>query len=164
MPLRLAAAELTAELTTEVTAEVTAAELIAERVRAECDRRPTDAAGVLAVPRVIPTAQEQALNAAAERRPEKETEIPAARALDAFAAGAFLLMVDDRQVESAEEPVRLTDGTVVTFLRLTPLVGGLNRCPKPKLLPRPPPRPAPRPEPTQRKPGATHGWTRRASR
>ena len=48
----------------------------------------------------------------------------ARRALDAFAAGAFLLLVDDRQVESAEEPVRLSDGTVVTFLRLTPLVGG----------------------------------------
>ena len=112
MLLRLAAAELTA------------AELIAERVRAECDRRLTDAAGALAAPLVTPTAEEQALNASDERRPAEETETQVARALDAFAAGAFLLLVDDRQVESAEEPVRLSDGTVVTFLRLTPLVGG----------------------------------------
>ena len=97
---------------------------LAERVRAECDRRLTDAAGALAAPLVTPTAEEQALNASAERRPAEETETQVARALDAFAAGAFLLLVDDRQVESAEEPVRLSDGTVVTFLRLTPLVGG----------------------------------------
>jgi hypothetical protein len=46
------------------------------------------------------------------------------RAVEAFEANQVLLLVDDRQVESLDEEVTLREGSVVTFLRLTLLVGG----------------------------------------
>ena len=47
-----------------------------------------------------------------------------ADALAAFEANGFVMLVDDVQVESLDEAVGVTDDTVVTFLRLVPLVGG----------------------------------------
>ncbi len=45
-------------------------------------------------------------------------------ALDAFTAGKVLVLVGDRQVADLDEPVTVATNTEVTFLRLTPLVGG----------------------------------------
>ncbi len=46
-------------------------------------------------------------------------------AIDAFERGRFLVLVDDRQVESLDDEVEVIHSqTVVTFLRLVPLVGG----------------------------------------
>jgi hypothetical protein len=47
-----------------------------------------------------------------------------ARALDAFAAHQFIVLVDDRQVDDLDTLVAPRDRAEVTFLRLTPLVGG----------------------------------------
>lgn len=46
------------------------------------------------------------------------------RALAAFEHNGFMLLVDDRQVEHLDDLVVLQPTTVVTFLKLIPLVGG----------------------------------------
>ncbi len=46
------------------------------------------------------------------------------RAVEAFEANQVLILVNDRQAESLDEELSLTPQTTVTFLRLTPLVGG----------------------------------------
>ena len=45
-------------------------------------------------------------------------------ALEAFQRRQVLVLVDDRQVEDLEEEVQIAANTVVTFVRLVPLVGG----------------------------------------
>ena len=47
-----------------------------------------------------------------------------AQALSAFARGRFLLIVDGRQLDSADTTVRLTPDSEVRFLHLVPLRGG----------------------------------------
>jgi hypothetical protein len=46
------------------------------------------------------------------------------RAIEAFEANQVLILVNERQAESLEEEIVITPDTTVTFLRLTPLVGG----------------------------------------
>lgn len=46
------------------------------------------------------------------------------RAVDAFEANQVLVLVNDRQTESLDEVLEVTRGTEVSFLKLTPLVGG----------------------------------------
>ncbi|MBS1952636.1 MAG: hypothetical protein JST89_00475 [Cyanobacteria bacterium SZAS-4] len=46
------------------------------------------------------------------------------RALSAFSANGFFLFVDGSQVSELEEEVTIKSNTEVSFLRLTPLVGG----------------------------------------
>ncbi|HZO89624.1 MAG TPA: hypothetical protein VFB38_14950 [Chthonomonadaceae bacterium] len=45
-------------------------------------------------------------------------------ALEAFQRNRFFILVDDRQVESLEDTIRLTPTTQVSFVKLVPLVGG----------------------------------------
>ncbi len=45
-------------------------------------------------------------------------------ALEAFEHNGFLLLVDDRQIETLDEEIRVRPDTRVTFLKLVPLVGG----------------------------------------
>jgi hypothetical protein len=52
--------------------------------------------------------------------PAAETE----RALRAFAAGSFFILVNGRQVERLDEEIGFAADCTVTFLRVTPLVGG----------------------------------------
>ena len=47
-----------------------------------------------------------------------------AKALRAFEAGTYVILVDGRRVERLDEVVPFSPGTKVTFLRLMPLVGG----------------------------------------
>ena len=51
---------------------------------------------------------------------ESETD----RALTAFGKRAFILLVDDRQVEDPDAAVTVGQGSEVVFLYLTPLKGG----------------------------------------
>ncbi|MFI6332340.1 hypothetical protein ACIBBG_29020 [Micromonospora chersina] len=46
------------------------------------------------------------------------------RAVEAFGRNAFVVLVDDRQVEDLDVQVEVRAGTEITFLRLVPLVGG----------------------------------------
>lgn len=45
-------------------------------------------------------------------------------ALDGFASNAFIMLIDDVQAEDLEQRVAVRPETEVTFLKLTPLVGG----------------------------------------
>jgi hypothetical protein len=46
------------------------------------------------------------------------------RAIEAFEANQILILVNDRQAEALDAEFTIGQGTTVTFLRLTPLVGG----------------------------------------
>ena len=77
---------------------------------------------------VQPSPDEQALNGPAAGKPRQPRKIDwrqqAQAALAAFERNGFLLLVDDRQIESLAEEIRLRDETRVVFLKLVPLVGG----------------------------------------
>ena len=103
---------------------VTARELIRarvyEEVRAHNRSRPDRFAGL-----VQPTDTERDLNGYRFRKRrrldwQKQVEI----ALAAFESNGFLLLVDDHQVTSLDEQVRLQPGSQISFLKLVPLVGG----------------------------------------
>ena len=46
------------------------------------------------------------------------------KAVEAFEGNQVLILIDDRQAESLDEEFDVGPDTVVSFLRLTPLVGG----------------------------------------
>jgi hypothetical protein len=71
------------------------------------------AQGRVKMPTRIPTAQPR-IDLAAEMR----------KALQAFQAGTYLVIVDGRQCEQEDECLQLHANSKIMFLRLTPLVGG----------------------------------------
>lgn len=106
------------------TDQMTIRELIRARVEQEVavfNERPTEYFQGL----IQPTAAEQTLNG--YRMPRLHHIDPAEqvqRALAAFERNGFLILVDDQQVEQLDDLVVLQPTTVVTFLKLVPLVGG----------------------------------------
>jgi hypothetical protein len=107
--------------------EVTVRELIRARVHQEV--REHNAKTVTGPTRffglVQPTDTERELNGYRMRRPRLiDAERQTAVALSAFERGQILLLVDDRQVDELDVRVTLREGSVVTFLKLVPLVGG----------------------------------------
>jgi hypothetical protein len=46
------------------------------------------------------------------------------KAIEAFEGNGFILLVDDFQVQELDDEIALHPETVVTFLKLVPLVGG----------------------------------------
>lgn len=116
--------ELLQELELQLTRErITVSDLIRSRVEAEVRIYNAGSSEKAFSGLVQPKAHEQRLNPA---RPAKriDAEEQAGVALDAFARGRFLLLVDDRQVTELDDEVLLHPGSAVTFLKLTPLVGG----------------------------------------
>jgi hypothetical protein len=91
-----------------------------EEVRAHNESRPDRFLGL-----VQPTDTERDLNGYRfrKRRPVNWTK-QAEVALAAFESNGFILLVNDRQVESLDEQVRVDPGSRITFLKLVPLVGG----------------------------------------
>ena len=103
---------------------VTARELIAERVRAECDNRlPARMASRLLGLDALSEAEQANFQALLDTSDETVI-LQIQRAFDSFESNGFLLLVDETQVEDLEEEVHLNSGSVVTFVQLTPLVGG----------------------------------------
>ncbi len=58
------------------------------------------------------------------RVPKIDAEEEVRKAIRAFEDGAFMILVNGRQVSSLSEEVSFAESGKVTFLRLTPLVGG----------------------------------------
>ena len=56
--------------------------------------------------------------------PEPSGEAEVKRAMQAFRQRRILMLVDDRQVESLDSELELFADSEVSFLRLTPLIGG----------------------------------------
>ena len=125
-----ASGKTTNELTLDVLDEtITVRELIRSRVYQEVqdhNRRLDSAAPFKGL--VTPRDEERALNAKADGKPRRSREIDWRRqfdvACDAFERNGFFILVDDKQAESLDEQIALRRDTKVSFVRLTPLVGG----------------------------------------
>jgi hypothetical protein len=103
---------------------ITVRELIALRVRQEVETYNRDHTGLF-VGLVRPTQAEQTLNGfklTPERLLDWQGQIDSA--LDAFEANGFVILVNERQVESLNDAIDLADQPTVTFLKLVQLVGG----------------------------------------
>lgn len=103
---------------------ITARELIRarvfEEVKAYNETLPERFLGL-----VQPTDAERELNGFRIKKPRKlDWHEQSQAALEAFGRNGFLLLVDDRQIESLDEEIRVRPETRVTFLKLVPLVGG----------------------------------------
>lgn len=105
-------------------AEVSVGHIIACRVRTEVlkynNKKPAYFNGL-----VQPSEAEQALNGYKLKRgrqidAEKQVKI----ALKAFEENGFFMFVDGQQAESLEQKLNITSITQVSFIKLTPLVGG----------------------------------------
>lgn len=102
----------------------TARDLIRERVRQEVEdfnnKQPELFHGL-----VQPTDTERTLNGFKFR--EKRTldwKEQFGKAIEGFQRNAFILLVDDVQIEDLDQAISLSPETSVTFLKLVPLVGG----------------------------------------
>jgi hypothetical protein len=74
---------------------------------------------------VQPNNAEKTLNGCRLRTPRKiDWNEQFEKAVDAFAHGQVLVLVDKQQVTSLDDEIVLRTDTDVAFLRLTPLVGG----------------------------------------
>jgi hypothetical protein len=74
---------------------------------------------------VQPTADEICLNNL-QGKPKKQidAEKQLAVALAAFEGNGFFILVDDKQLENLDDVVTIRQNTIVSFIKLTPLVGG----------------------------------------
>jgi hypothetical protein len=109
----------------EVTTErMTVRELIRSRVYQEVQDHNLKNADVFRG-MVQPEESEKTLNGWKLRKPRQlDWKKQFTRAVEAFEANQILILVNDRQAESLDEEFVVGSDTTVTFLRLTPLVGG----------------------------------------
>ena len=120
-----ATGETVVALTLTVSTErISARDLIRQRVSYEVEeynrRKPDTFRGL-----VQPTDSERTLNGYRLKQPRTiDASTQLAKAIDAFAGNQIIMLVDDRQVESLDEEIIVRPATRVSFLRLTPLVGG----------------------------------------
>lgn len=113
--------ETTLDFATE---SVTIADIIKARVAAEVaaynQKLPTVFNGL-----VQPTAAEKVLNGfKLKKRKLIDAEKQMYIALDAFQKNGFFVLVDDLQADTLEQRVDIRPTTTVSFIKLTPLVGG----------------------------------------
>ena len=120
-----ATGETLLEITLIVSAErITARDLIRQRVAHEVNeynrRQPETFRGL-----VQPTDSERTLNGYRLKQPRTiDADSQVAKAIAGFSGNQIIMLVDDRQVESLDEEIIVGPDTRVSFLRLTPLVGG----------------------------------------
>jgi hypothetical protein len=74
---------------------------------------------------VQPSEAEVTLNGDKIRNRKKiDTEMQVYIALEAFKKNGYFVLVDNHQVEKLDEEVQITPQTQVSFIKLTPLIGG----------------------------------------
>jgi len=74
---------------------------------------------------VQPGEAERTLNGFKFSKPRQvDAQAQFEKAVEAFEGNGFLVLVDDRQVESLDDEIALRPETSVSFLKLVPLVGG----------------------------------------
>lgn len=103
---------------------LTVKDLITSRVHAEVaaynKRLPEYFSGL-----ITPSAAEQTLNGP---RMKKKKTVDAEKqvyiALEAFQNNGYFIIVDDMQCEDLEQEILVNEQTAISFLKLTPLVGG----------------------------------------
>ncbi len=112
-------------ITINLTAQrFTARELIRERVRQEVEdfnnRQPELFHGL-----VQPNDTERTLNGFKFPKKRKlDWEEQFEKAIEGFHRNAYILLVNDLQIEDLDQVIPLAPETAVTFLKLVPLVGG----------------------------------------
>jgi hypothetical protein len=103
---------------------VAARELIRKRIFAEVaafNEKP----GSVFQGLVKPEEAETELNGYRLRKARKiNPETQCKKALDAFETNGFLMLANDKQIESLDEDIVVTPTTRVAFIKLVPLVGG----------------------------------------
>jgi hypothetical protein len=107
-----------------VSEKITARALIEQRVRKEVEAfnaRPVELYQGL----VQPTETELALNGY-RVGPNRTIDAQAqcAKALKSFETNGFLMFANNKQIEALDEEILIGEGTQVSFVKLTPLVGG----------------------------------------
>jgi hypothetical protein len=117
--------KILSELPVSFSAErITVADLITTRVYAEVEKYNTT------LPEyfrglVQPKDAEKVLNGYKLKKGKMvDAEKQAYLALDSFQKNAFFILINDRQAADLQEEVLLTKDTTVSFVKLTPLVGG----------------------------------------
>jgi hypothetical protein len=106
---------------------ITVRELIRERVYQEVSEYNfrSRREGGLFRGLVQPTDAERTLNGfKVPKNRDIDWEAQFARAIDAFGRNGFFILVDDRQAETLDETIVISPSTHVSFVKLTPLVGG----------------------------------------
>ena len=99
-------------------------ELIRQRVYQEVEEFNSRQPAVFRM-LVQPNETERTLNGFKFHKPRLvDPETHFEKAIEAFLGNGFIILVDDRQVESLETEIGLYPETSVTFLKLVPLVGG----------------------------------------
>lgn len=117
--------EITLEFELKVLSEkITIRDLIKQRVYEEVDnynkKAPDMFRGL-----VQPSHSEKVLNGFKLKKQHKvDRDKQYENALAAFGTSALIVIVNDRQAESLDEEIIITPKTVVSFLKLVPLVGG----------------------------------------
>ncbi|MEL6373254.1 MAG: hypothetical protein AAFR04_04745 [Pseudomonadota bacterium] len=109
------------------THDVSLREIIAERVRMEVDeyQRRVDAAGQpFANTLVRPSDAEALLNKPKRQRRRIDVDKQIDVALKAFETNGFFVLAGGTQVEDLDARVSLLEPQEITFVKLTPLVGG----------------------------------------
>jgi hypothetical protein len=103
---------------------ITVRELIRLRVYQEVEEynnRKPDVFRLL----VQPGEAERVLNGFKFRKPRLiDPQAQYQKAIEAFEGNGFIVLADDRQVGNLEDEIALQPETLVTFLKLVPLVGG----------------------------------------
>lgn len=107
-----------------LTERITVRELLRSRVYQEVQdwNRRSPAVDKARIP---PTAAEHSLNNSGGKKVRQiDWHEQFAHALEAFASNRVIVLVDDQQVDSLDHEITVAPDTVVSFLRLMPLVGG----------------------------------------
>ena len=102
---------------------VTIKEIIQQRVKEEVEKynqnSTQDAKGL-----VTPSIKERFLNKTIIKKHKVDAQKQIHIALEAFKNNGFFMLVDDFQVDNLDDVVTITDKTVISFVKLTQLVGG----------------------------------------
>lgn len=117
-----AAGQILHELSLRFDSEyITVKELIEARIQAEVVRYEKDMGSYIRG-LVLPTDIEKRLNKKNTSRidPEKQLYV----ALEAFKRNGFFILVDDEQIEELDQKFLVDESTQISFVKLTPLVGG----------------------------------------
>ena len=107
-----------------LTERITVRELIRSRVYQEVEQYNSHHPEIFRL-LVQPGDAEQAGNGFRMPRPRKiDPEDQFAKTVEAFERNGFVVLVDNRQVDRLDAKIPLKPETMVTFLKLVPLVGG----------------------------------------
>lgn len=104
--------------------KITVGELIEKRVRGEVGEYNRQQTGIFQG-LVQPSQAERTLNGfKLQKQKPINADEQCEKALAAFERSGFIVLVDDKQIESLEQIIEIKPRTIVTFLKLVPLVGG----------------------------------------